>query len=160
MPNLSGTSRSGTTWTMTGGNVSKTGGLTRKNWRISGIQETTAGINAQLMRIQGLSAAGLLEAARMVLNDADSYTPPLVPEDEGTLRASQFQHARKKPSSGDPYVELGYSANYAAAVHEMTDKAIGKPVNWNRPQSGPKFLERSLARNADKIIQVVKAHIQ
>jgi hypothetical protein len=46
---------------------------------------------------------------------------------------------------------MGYSAHYAAAVHEN----IGAK-NWTRGGSGPKWLEESFKRNAQKILQIIK----
>jgi hypothetical protein len=49
-----------------------------------------------------------------------------------------------------PLVVIGFSANYAAFVHEM-----GDDVNWSRPGSGGKFFEKALDRNKNKILQIV-----
>ena len=95
-------------------------------------------------------------AANYILTDADSGTPPLVPEDTGNLRNSRFQKPLKKPATGDPYVIFGYQSNYAAAVHEMMQSVSGKPINWNRPGSGPKFLEASIKRNTQRVLQIIK----
>ena len=159
MAKITGVGRNGVGWSVTGGTAKQGGGLTRQNWRLEGIENVTANINAALMEIQSRSAAGLILAAKMVLDDADSGTSPLVPEDIGNLRSSRFQNAHKKPTNGDPYVTLGYHANYAAAVHEMMESPSGKPINWSRPGSGPKFLEYSLKRNEKKILEIVKATI-
>lgn len=50
-----------------------------------------------------------------------------------------------------PILILGYSAHYAAAVHE----AAGKK-EWKRGGSGPKYLETSLENNKRTIIQAIK----
>jgi len=150
MAKITGVGRNGVGWSRTGG--------TLHTWRIDGIEDVTKNINAALMEIQNRSAAGLVLAAKTVLNDADSGTSPLVPEDFGPLRSSTFTTSRKK-ANGDPFVRLGYNANYAAAVHEMMESPSGKPINWTRPGSGPKFLEASLKRNEQKILEIIKTTI-
>ena len=145
----SGVGRNGVGWTKRGG-----------NWRIDGIEDVTRNINAALMGMKHKSAAGMTLAANYILTDADSGTSPLVPEgDTGHLRNSRFQRALKKPSSGDPYVMFGYTANYAAAVHEMMQSVSGNPINWNRPGSGPKFLEASIKRNTQRVLEIIKITI-
>lgn len=149
-----GTGRSGASWTM------HQVGRGPQVWRVSGIDEMAKNINSVLKGMRLKSAAGLVAAANYVLTDADSGTPPLVPEDKGKLRTSRFATPMKTPGTHDPYVVLGYNANYAAAVHEMMQSPSGKPINWSRPGSGPKFLEASLKRNSDKVIAIVAKHME
>jgi len=125
------------------------------HFRLDGIENVTNTINAHLKMMTHKSEAGLILAAKWVLNDADSGTSPLVPEDTGKLRGSRFQHPIK--TAGDPAVLLGYNAGYAAAVHEMMQSSSGVPINWSRPGSGPKFLEASLKRNTQKVLQIVQS---
>ena len=159
MAKITGVGRSGIAWQRTGGSLKQGGGLTKQHWRLQGVENVTRNINAALMEIQNRSAAGLVSAARVVLKDADSGTSPLVPVDLENLRPNTFINAHKKPTNGDPFVRLGYNSNYAAAVHEMMESPSGKPINWSRPGSGPKFLEKSLKRNSKKILEIVKATI-
>lgn len=143
-----GVGRAGAKWAVTGSPVGKV-------WRIEGIENVTRNINAVLMEMKGKSAAGLTAAANYILTDADSRTPPLVPEDTGELRASKFATPLQKPVTKEPYVVFGYSQNYAAAVHEMLFSPTGKPINWSRPGSGPRWFEASIKRNAPVVIQIV-----
>lgn len=145
-----GVGRSGVGWTRQ--QFSEKG---MKTWRLQGIEDVTRNINAAFMNMKNKSAVALLEAAKLVLNDADSGTPPLVPHDTGLLRQSRFEHPLRKPVSQDPYVIFGYEKNYAAAVHEMMESPSGKPINWTRPGSGPKFLEASLNRNQNTILNMI-----
>jgi len=149
--------RSGDPWTYKGG-----------KFRIQGIENVTQNINAQLKLIQGKSLEGLLSAAIMVLEDAEK-TPPTVPKDLGQLRASKFTLPFKVPVTNDPYVELGYGARHAAAVHEMVGADFSggkvrygpgpgrKRITAPTPGAGAKFFQASLARNASKIIHIVAA---
>lgn len=148
-----GVGRSGGAWYY--GPVPGTGGMV--GFRLEGIENVTANINKVLMGMQGRGHQGLRSAAEYVLSDADR-TPPKVPHDTGNLRSSRFTEPFTSPD-GDPFVVLGYHANYAAAVHEMLQSPSGLPINWQRPGSGPKFLEASLKRNSDKIVAIVAKHI-
>jgi hypothetical protein len=144
---IRGVGRSGAAWSYSGG-----------NWRIEGIERVTANINKELKKIKGRSAAGLISAANHVLTDADK-TPPKVPEDKGQLRNSRFVDPKRR-KGGDPYVDLGYQTNYAAAVHEMLQSPLGYPINWNRLGSGPRFLQASLDRNRLIILETIRKHAQ
>lgn len=53
----------------------------------------------------------------------------------------------------DPMVIFGYSANYAAWVHEMLEKH--PDVNWSREGSGGKWLEAAVKRNSKIIVQII-----
>lgn len=56
-------------------------------------------------------------------------------------------------------VALGFSAYYAAPVHEMVQSyKTGSPVNWSRPGSGAKFFQAALYRNFNKIVSIVAAN--
>jgi len=142
----SGVGRSGVAYKATQGK----GGMV--SWHLAGVDKVTANINKELLKIKSRSMLGLKVAAAEVLRSADT-TPPKVPADTGVLRSSTF--IDPKTRRGDPYVELGYGTKYAAAVHEMMQSISGKPINWKRPGSGPKFLEASLKRNSNKVVQIV-----
>lgn len=52
-------------------------------------------------------------------------------------------------SGGQPTVLLGFSAYYAAPVHEMTG------VTWSRPGSGGKYFEKAIDRNIKKMVSYI-----
>ena len=53
-------------------------------------------------------------------------------------------------SSIQPLMIFGFSANYAAAVHEEK-----RQVEWKVQGSGPKFFQRALEREKGKILQIL-----
>jgi len=121
-------------------------------------------------RIAGALEMGLGDAVSFIRYDMDK-TPPIIPVGPdrynkgqkyhagGTLRASWFQRpVRDKP--GTVQVLAGFSANYAVYVHEMTDEAYGKKINWTRPDSGPKFLEKALKRNTDEVVNIIIQNVR
>jgi len=122
-------------------------------YRIEGIEMVLANINEELQKMKLRSHLGLIAAANYVLTDADIGTPPLVPEDTGNLRSSRFVEPMWEGQN--PYVLLGYTAGYAAAVHEMMYSVSGRPINWQRPGSGPKFFESSLKRNSKQVLYII-----
>jgi hypothetical protein len=71
------------------------------------------------------------------MNEAIKITP-VAKKHGGTLRGSRYV---SPPRKGDksPEVDLGFGTKYAIYVHEMDEN-----VNWSRPGSGPKFLERPM----------------
>lgn len=147
MAGASGIGRSGVAWTSSGNK--------RGTWRLSGVENVTRRLNEEFMKMKIKGGAGLVLAAAHVLADAEK-TPPLVPVDFGNLRNSTFVNPPKIDKKTQlVYVQLGYGTNYAAAVHEMMQSPSGKPINWSRPGSGPKFFEASLKRNSRRIIEIV-----
>ena len=54
-------------------------------------------------------------------------------------------------TSKDPLVIMGYSANYAAPVHEM----VGRRFHRRDKVAGPKWFETAVYRNRDKIVRIV-----
>ena len=121
-------------------------------YKIRGLREVEANLNREIKKIRGASMAGILEAAALILEDCDK-TPPLIPVDKGVLRASRFI---TPVDQINPKVRFGFSANYGAYVHEMTDERYGKKINWSRPSSGPKFLEASMKRNSKEVLKRIQ----
>ena len=85
---------------------------------------------------------------------------------------SEIQGMVKAESvGGNVMLMLGYSANYAMAVHELLGMSLlprwrygpgpGKK-RWYRPRpgAGPKWFEYSFKRNSKKIVQVIRANAQ
>ena len=128
-------------------------------FRIDGIENVMANINEELQKMKLKSHLGLHAAARYVLTDADIGTPPLVPQDTGNLRSSTFAEPFTS-ENGEPFVLFGYKAGYAAAVHEMMYSISGRPINWQRPGSGPKFFEASIKRNTRQVLYIVADYVR
>jgi hypothetical protein len=71
-------------------------------------------------------------------------------------------------------VEMGYgdeAVDYALAVHEMIGDSPGSkdgvkhpiaphPINWTRPGSGPKYLERPFMQKQKEAVPMITAEIQ
>jgi hypothetical protein len=66
---------------------------------------------------------------------------------------SEAQSKVKSATKSRPIVVLGFGAPYSVYVHEM----LGN-VNWTKRNSGPKFFESALKRNASKLLNIIAAN--
>lgn len=115
--------------------------------RVHGTERVIGNLNREISQIEGRTMKGLIRSAAFIREDMERK-PPLIPVDEGNLRASWFTDPYYQ--GRNPVVQLGFSANYAWYVHEM----VG--ANFQRPGSGAKFLEAALKRNKAKILGIIK----
>lgn len=118
--------------------------------QITGLDKVIANLNKEIQNIEERSMKGLIEAEIIVRRDMEN-TPPLVPVDTGNLRGSWASSGLRLPSG--PIRIMGFTANYALWAHENMQRP--KYENPSRPGSGPKFLEASLKRNHEKILNVI-----
>lgn len=89
-------------------------------------------------QVEEIRIKALTDVSKQILDDCSNVYPK-VPYDTGVLEAS------KKFQIYEDSVEIGFTAPYSAAVHEMIKSKTGNPINWKRPGSGPKFLSTKLA---------------
>lgn len=136
---------------------------------LKGVKEFMKALNAEVDKIEGKIMAGLIEAAILVQNSMDKESPT-VPVDTRNLQASFFitTSTGNKVVGNDsgsavqlikgkkPVVAIGFTANYAVIVHEDTETT----KNWNRPGSGPKFMEAALERNKRKIVEIIAKNVK
>ena len=94
---------------------------------------------------------GLTKATTFIQGEAQEITP----RRKGILEPSAFSQVVVE---GDRLIgRIGYTAKYAALVHEMPDPTpSGKKVNWTKPGTGNKFLEKAVKRNQDMIIKFLR----
>lgn len=111
-------------------------------------------INGHIDRAQSRQKAGIWAAGLMVQRKSQR----LVPVEKGPLRASAYT---RPEGSG---VVVGYSADYALAVHENVEaKLRGRPrpsglgEYWG-PHGEPKFLERPFRESKQEIINIVAGY--
>ena len=155
---------------------------------VKGLDEVMRNLNKEITRIKGRSLKGLIESAIVIRRSMDT-SPPLVPVDWGNLDASfytvsvlgsehsalfngpdagnlRMEHdaaiseaAAKVQSIRVPAVIIGFSANYAVPVHEMTGSA-GKPIKWKKAGSGPWFFRDAVSKNVKKILKTVRDNVK
>lgn len=117
--------------------------------KVKGLAKVNANLSREIRHIRGRTPRGLYNATVLVHRSMETR-PPLIPVDTGYLRHSYFTTPFIKPIG--PAIAMGFSANYAAHVHEM----VGENINWNRPDSGPKFLEEHLLKNRLGILEEIR----
>ena len=102
---------------------------------------------------------GMTQALILGASEAASMTPI----DTSTLINSQFKDVRKE---GTAIVgTVGYTAEYALAVHEASGKRKGQPRESGRgnywdPDAEPKFLAKGFENAADNIHRVLTGAIK
>jgi hypothetical protein len=115
---------------------------------LAGLENVVANLNKEIKAIEGRSMKGLIRAAVIVQRSAEE-TPPLVPVGEtGVLHNSWFTSPGYIGSN--PFLTMGYSANYAVYVHEM----VG--AHFQLPGAGAKWFQASFRRNKEEILAVIK----
>ena len=65
------------------------------------------------------------------------------------------QNRSKAQGQRQPYVVMGFSANYAGWVHEM----VGN-IAWQRPGSGSKFFQAAIRRNFRPVLEEIRKNAQ
>ena len=108
-------------------------------------------LNKEIKKIEGKTMVGLIAGVAFLIKDMYE-TQPYIPKEFGNLRNSWFTNPIK--SENKPIVIMGFSANYAAFVHEM----VG--ANFTEPGSGAKWFEAALKRNHNKLLDIVKEHVR
>lgn len=98
-------------------------------------------------------ADSAFKVAGMVIRDA-ILEEPRVPHKTGNLWRSQKIEA-PRIEHGEITIELGFDAEYAAAVHEAPSN-----LNWTMTGSGPKFLESKLIKNKEKYMAEIARGMQ
>lgn len=104
------------------------------------------------------SARLAFKVAAMVIRDA-ILEEPKAPHKTGNLWRSQ-KIEPPRIEKGEITIELGFDAEYAAAVHELGTDESGVSVNWTMAGSGPKFLEAKLLRNKEKYMAEIAAGLR
>lgn len=125
--------------------------------QVTGLQEVLANLNKEISGIKGRSLAGLYEAGLKI----EAASNERAPSEYGNLRGSSYT---RKSLSGDLSVEIGYTASYAAYVHENLEMKLkgelrpsGLGKYWG-PKGENKFLEKTVRINEANIIKIVQHH--
>lgn len=120
---------------------------------VKGLNNVLANLNKEIKKIEGATLKGLLAAGTFIKGESQE----IAPLDFGPLRASAFSQ-----QSGPLSVTIGYTAEYAAEVHEkpMRGKGMprtmgsGKGTYWDKGEN--KFLEKAIKNNIPTILKVIQ----
>lgn len=129
--------------------------------RIAGLRKVKNKLNNILRRkLPNATYAGLIAAATHIQRQTETVEPitPRRSGAEGGNLVESWRIVPEKSKGEDNVVRMGYWANYAAFVHEMTVPPYTKPINWSRPGSGAKWFEIAIKRNEKEIIRIVAQH--
>lgn len=143
--------------------------------KLTGLNEVVKNLNKEIKKIEGDVGKGLLAAVLFIEGEAIEITP----QDFGLLRDTSF--AQLGGTLGRPIARVGYTAKYAAWVHEMPMTLKGQPradfgKTGNRSKFGPqqvvsfgggtktgtywdkgenKFLEKAVRNNIPEILKII-----
>lgn len=161
----------------------------KKKSGIKGVREVMTNLNKFMQTHAQQGLKGLIDCAALIRTDM-SKTSPKVPVDTRNLEQSWFVVTARQSNStaafkgpdaaiaasyhtaaiseakalvkqtDNPTMIMGFSANYAAAVHEMGLSRNGNEIQWNRPGSGPKFFEMALKRNEKAMLQILAKNME
>lgn len=125
--------------------------------QVTGLQEVLDNLNREISGIKNRSLAGLYEAGLKI----EAASNERAPSEYGNLRGSSYT---RKDLSGGMSVEVGYTAAYAAFVHENLEMKLkgelrpsGLGKYWG-PKGENKFLEKTVRLNEANIIKIVQHH--
>jgi len=136
---------------------------------IVGFKKVRTTLEKEVRNISFKTGKSLINAAIFIRRDME-VTPPLIPVDTGNLRASWFTQLFR--TGNQPFLLLGFTANYAVFVHENVNADFTSPrmrratkggkrkMYTPRPGAGAKFLESCLNRNHVTILNIIKGFIQ
>ncbi len=125
--------------------------MAEKKFKIKGMKKLMENLNNEIQAIEGRSMKGLIEGVRIIRYDMGK-TPPLVPVDTRNLDSSFFTSPIRKGKN--PVLQFGFSANYAAFVHEMSGR------KFQRPGAGPRFLYAAIERNKDNVLEAIRKNAE
>jgi len=137
--------------------------LSNRKTGIVGLDALNKSLNKELERNKLQSLNGFTRVGALINREVMTVSPT-VPIDEGNLRGSWFTEFMTDIVTRNTGMRFGFSANYAAYVHERVEGApwgdgVVGPINWNAPGSGPKFLEAAIKRNPGKILLIMGEEI-
>ena len=138
-----------------------------RNTKLLGLDEVQRNLSDAISNIKGNVKSGVSAGGQLIKGEAQKLTPV----DEGTLRLSAF--SKQTGTDDSPRATVGYTAEYAAAVHEapMTLKGqpradfaqtsageqfgggSGKGKYWDGGEN--KFLEKAVLRNLTPLINLI-----
>ncbi len=120
--------------------------------RLAGMRQVRDNLNREISNMKKRTVAGLKMAAAKLQYNMETYEP-LVPVDTGVLHNS-WRVVDHNNSPENPQIKIGYTANYAAYVHEMTQPPYGV-VKWTRQGSRAKWFEIHLDTDKKEMLDII-----
>lgn len=132
--------------------------MAKSGVKVKGLDTLLKNLNKEIQKIEGNTRKGLSKAGLFIKAEAQERAPV----DYGVLRNSAFSQISPVTFKGYPVVTVGFTAKYAAWVHEMPMKLKGLPrtsgskkgVYWQGGEN--KFLEKAVKWNVKEILNIIK----
>jgi len=118
--------------------------------KLKGIETVVKNLNREIVKIRGRSRKGLRKAVIYLRRRMDEVYP-LIPISPGGGNLRGSWSTEPIGDTKNPGIRLGFTAEYAWFVHEN----VGSGVHWNRPGSGPKFLQARLEQDRKDILNII-----
>lgn len=130
--------------------------------KVKGIDHMLRNLNRVIQQTEGNTRNGLSKAGLFIKAEAVERAPV----EFGTLRQSAFSQLSAISFNGQPVVTVGFTAKYAAYVHEAPMKLKGQPrpkrsgiqagsgVYWQGGEN--KFLEKAVKLNIREILGIIQ----
>jgi hypothetical protein len=122
--------------------------IIKSRTKVYGINRVLKNLNNELSTIKTVTGQRLFACGLLVKNRSVKITPIKT----GNLRGSSYVVLDE--TEPRPFAEIGYTANYAAYVHEMPAE-----YNYTMKGTGPKFLERALNDSRKEIVAYLSKKI-
>lgn len=114
-------------------------------FKVKGVELVQANLARAIAGIKGNISDGIETAAVFIKGESQK----LVSIKEGLLIKTAFN--KSIGTKDEPSQVVGYTAKYAAAVHEMPDD-----TKWNKPGAENEFLEKPVVRNLSSIMNIIR----
>ena len=140
---------------------------------LKGIEAVMKNLNKVVKDTKQKSFAGLIDCGILIRRETEEGNP-ITPLDTSNLTNSWFITTAFSTISGSqadsstvaeaksivtsktyPTMIFGYTANYAAYVHEMHAN-----VDWTRPGSGPYWLYKAIRKNEQEMLKILQENIK
>uniref|UniRef100_UPI0035C67E59 HK97 gp10 family phage protein n=1 Tax=Serratia quinivorans TaxID=137545 RepID=UPI0035C67E59 len=132
--------------------------------KVKGVREAKENLNRLIGDIQGRKAVRAIQSALLLIGQEAAMRTPVA---TSTLINSQF---RELSVIGSRLIgKVGYSVNYAAAVHAASGKLKGQPRprkdgvaqgNYWDPRGEPRFLDSGADAARDAVDAIIKKEMQ
>lgn len=119
--------------------------MARQLWKVEGVENVKKNLVTAIKDVGNNTEQGVKAAGTFIQAEAQEITP----QRKGVLINSSFNQLVNTDKGVNAVV--GFSADYAAAVHEMPDD-----TNWTKPGSENKFLEKAVTRNITTILNIIR----
>lgn len=144
--------------------------MAKSGVKVKGLDTLLKNLNKEIQKIEGNTRKGLSKAGLFIKAEAQERAPV----DYGVLRNSAFSQISPVTFKGYPVVTVGFTAKYAAWVHEMPMTLKGKPrAHFGKTREGAsfgggsgkgvywqggenKFLEKAVKWNVKEILNIIK----